>query len=162
MQKKRSSFCSATCCAHVRTAPSQLPTWNSPVGWMPDRTRGLPRGGAVMRPRYSAGAIARRCRRAAAAQAGPERAGDGRGGRRASGRKADRVDAPGVAGRLLLRELERLDEVTDALRDLLVRHGRAVVAPVAHLTVVGDHEPNLHLARRRRVALQARAKARLD
>ena len=47
MQKIRSSFCSATWAAHVRTAPSQLPMCSSPLGWMPENTRA--REGA-MRP----------------------------------------------------------------------------------------------------------------
>jgi hypothetical protein len=42
MQKRVSSSAAATCAAQVRTAPSQLPTWSSPVGWMPENTRGAP------------------------------------------------------------------------------------------------------------------------
>ncbi len=41
MQKMSSSFCSATCVAQVRTAPSQLPMCSSPLGWIPEKTRGF-------------------------------------------------------------------------------------------------------------------------
>src|ERR1019366_6403504 len=71
------------------------------------------------------------------------------------------VDAPGVAGRLLLGELDALDDFADALDDLGVGHRRALVPPHADLAGVRDDEANLHFARSRWVTLLARAEARL-